>query len=739
MRTEKRYLEISKKYNALSIKDLLEARDLYHVFLMQRKNVIGTAIGKYRIPEDFEITPETPRTLENTRTMDYSWPCVMVFTREWKWKGEGEDDTSLENYIPQKLYLPDGRIVPVCVINAAWQQKTPAFIPRLKFPGSVVGGGYPILNKTQGEDRWATLGCLVTDGTLVYGLTNTHVAGYPGDTIFTLTNGNEEDIGVSSKKQLQKKPFSEVYEGLPGKHSLANLDIGLIELDDVSNITSLVYGLGKVNGIFDVNHDTLSLSLVGYPVKGYGCASGVMRGEIVALFYRYKAAGGYDYVTDYLVGPRKGEEGHTLNFAPSNGDSGTLLVIDSPGKSADMKAIAVLWGGQNDVSSDNVQRYGLAANLGTVCQCLDIELVGDWNIGYDRYFGAFAHVTLPSLCVQFLKDTNLRKLMSNNTSRFSMPLGETPAAAVEGLSKAGFVPLSDVPDLVWKMRGGKYQRGKEGANHFADMDQPDPRNKNRTLLDLCRDARNVDPDRWFEFYKATGVKEKGALPFRIAQVYDAMVKSIQEGNVEKYVCAAGILTHYVFDACMPLHISYLHHGDPAGDLKKVRSKEVPLAYEVHAEFDNQLVEYYSDTISRELPGLAEKKAGENLPVAVENIDTVKDVAIAAVALMRNTMAYASPALIVNDFEELVRLGIKKKDRCQRLWETYGHGLQQAMAEAVVLTARLWEVAWMQGNGSHNNLATGAVGEDALIKLYETKEGFLDSVGLREIKSKMRWE
>jgi len=29
-----------------------------------------------------------------------------------------------------------------------------------------------------------------------------------------------------------------------------------------------------------------------------------MLGEIAALFYRYKTAGGYDYLADYLVGPR---------------------------------------------------------------------------------------------------------------------------------------------------------------------------------------------------------------------------------------------------------------------------------------------------------------------------------------------------------------------------------------------------------------------------------------------------
>ena len=36
----------------------------------------------------------------------------------------------------------------------------------------------------------------------------------------------------------------------------------------------------------------------------------------------------------------------------------------------------------------------------------------------------------------------------------------------------------------------------------------------------------------------------------------------KRGEVEKFVCAAGILSHYVGDACQPLHISYLFNGDP---------------------------------------------------------------------------------------------------------------------------------------------------------------------------------
>ena len=39
-------------FTSLSLKDLLEARDLYHFHLVNRQNVIGTAVGRYLYRKD---------------------------------------------------------------------------------------------------------------------------------------------------------------------------------------------------------------------------------------------------------------------------------------------------------------------------------------------------------------------------------------------------------------------------------------------------------------------------------------------------------------------------------------------------------------------------------------------------------------------------------------------------------------------------------------------------------------
>src|SRR5262249_24000053 len=140
-----------------------------------------------------------------------------------------------------------------------------------------------------------------------------------------------------------------------------------------------------------------------------------------------------------------------------------------------------------------------------------------------------------------------------------------------GMGSDAFVPMADVPDFFWKPRNAKqgHSRRFEGPNHFADMDQPDPHGN--TLLSLTTADANLDPDKWQALYN-TGEdllsgdpitpEHRGLLPFRVWQPFDAMVDFARKGQASKFVCAAGVLTHYVGDACQPLHISYLHDGDP---------------------------------------------------------------------------------------------------------------------------------------------------------------------------------
>src|SRR6185436_11528361 len=73
----------SSRFSSLSLKDLLEARDMFHYHLMNKKNVVATAVGLYRMrkidpPDQYpKPTPKAPRrTLFNSAIRPNSWPCV---------------------------------------------------------------------------------------------------------------------------------------------------------------------------------------------------------------------------------------------------------------------------------------------------------------------------------------------------------------------------------------------------------------------------------------------------------------------------------------------------------------------------------------------------------------------------------------------------------------------------------------------------------------------------------------
>ena len=60
------------EFSSLSLKDLIEARDLYHFHLMSKANVVGTAVGLYLI-RDEENWPQASGEGFRPRYKPTSW------------------------------------------------------------------------------------------------------------------------------------------------------------------------------------------------------------------------------------------------------------------------------------------------------------------------------------------------------------------------------------------------------------------------------------------------------------------------------------------------------------------------------------------------------------------------------------------------------------------------------------------------------------------------------------------
>jgi hypothetical protein len=741
------FLGSEDDFSLLSLPDLLAAREQFHRHLIHKPNVVATAVGRYLIrhddpwpgkenPTEKKVRSRTKRTLSNSEVRPYSWPAILVFVENW-----ASDDSFKhpQEAVPSAVYMADGQKVPICVVEAEKDELRPEEAANYNFPASIMGGGYPVICDLQGREHVASVACLVTNGNKTYALTNRHVAGEPGTVISAIVGRNKNPVGVTAQTQLTRKLFTEIYPGWHGDNIYVDLDVGLIEIDDLNQWTTQVYGVGEIGPLADLDVSNISLSLIDCPVRGYGAASGDMRGQVKALFYRYKSVGGFEYVADLLIGPRKG-----LALGTHPGDSGTLWLTDIEGDKLGPRPIAMQWGGQ--VFMDDTKQgssYALATFLSTACNELDIAPLRGWNIGLPEYWGAVGHYSIANKACRVIRNQNLKQLMQANLDRITYDIADITKKNMQGLSKKEFVPLADVPDMVWKV--GPHKRGgmkaPEHANHFADMDRKldPPQPGGATLLAICNGKPdNVSVPVWQHYYDAVKQQfpkeeeSRGLLPFRCWQIYDQMVSFVRAGEVDKFVCAAGIISHYVGDSCQPLHISYMFNGDPDDKVmgtvrnSKTHEKEhklIPRATGVHSAYEDDMVDRHVDDIITGVDAILGRPAKPAL------VTGGHAAAVAVVNLMQQTFAAIAPKRINAEFVKTA--GQKPAARADAMWKVLGQDTIKVMADGCICLAQLWDSAWKEGGGDHTIHAFGEISEKTLEKIYQNPD-FLPSHTLNTI-------
>jgi hypothetical protein len=720
--------------NKLTLGDLITARDAYQTHLANLPNVVGTALGRFRIrlrDSDYKneksawsrYAAASARTLGNSAVRPWSWPSVLVFVSRWATRSEQSKRT--DEVIPPWLHLPDGRKIPTCVIFAP-KQAHPTYSPaRLAFPSGLYGGGYPIVAAGQGTQRIGTLTCLVTDGHDVYGLTNRHVVGAVGTPIYTVERGELRRLGVSVELSARKVPLESLYPGWTGQRTHINVDAGLFRIDDLSLWTSQIYGIGRLAEPVDLNIDTLSLDIIGCPVKAFGAVSGSLRGSIEGLFYRYASIGGHDSVADLLIGPRAGDA--LIDTHP--GDSGTAWVYDEPtegpadtdiqrstrrqqnenapiARAPECRPIAVQWGGQSFVSPDGGpdSRFVLATMLSNVCRLLDVDVIRDWSSEHSQYWGKVGHYKIAYSACFLISSTypKLRALLSANALNIAVSDEDIERGDMPKAGNTQFVALADVPDLVWRST-----RGKDKANHFADMDEEAPTGpfKGETLMSLwTKKPQTRTPQAWNEFYESLdpkpAVQHRGALPFRVAQMFDEMVLHLQSGDLDKFVCVAGTMAHYVGDACQPLHVSKLHHGEDESESS------------VHEVYETRMLDRFAvefvDLLNTKLAG---QKAKGKIASGTEAADLT-------VQLMRQTMKKLPPERVLDVFRQSTG-----QSQTAALWQELGDDTVAVTAQGALTLAKLWQSAWASA-GAESSFSNAAckktIDKNRLRGLYNTK-------------------
>jgi hypothetical protein len=726
----------SRDYASLSVRDLLDARDAYHVHLSSLANVVATAVGRYLIhKDDWYAThpPDQPRpkdyprvhearTLANSVVRPWSWPAVMVFVREWH-----QPDQLGAELVPRTLYLSDGRVVPTCVVEAAPDESMPPAGIGAPQTSELLGGGYQCLRRHQGETSVGTIGCLVRKAGTYYALTNRHVTGGETEEVHAVVHGATTAIGRTSNIAVDRLLMNTVFPEWGGARTYLTLDAGLVRIEDIGVWTSQVFGIGEIGEVFDATAQTVTLDLIGIPVRAFGSASGVAEGEIRALFFRYQSLGGFDFATDLLIGPRRPRDDERPRAVPLTrpGDSGTLWFYDPPRQAPEdpgaedvgerdlppergararrLRPLAMQWGGQRFVEGDDALTFALASFVSTICRNLDVQIVRDWSLGHDEYWGKTGHFAIGWKACDLLSGT-LGQLMKLNQTRIGFGDDRLGEGSEFKVGADEFVPLADVPDYVWLN-----PRGHEAEQHFADIDIQDI-DGGATLLDRCHaNPADIAASLWkqyFDGFEAEDVgPEAGCLPFRVWQIWEAMTTYLQSGDALRFVAAAGVLAHYLGDASQPLHCSFKHHGKPPMRTRNGRKypyrsshqkfkdfKKTPKA-KIHAIYEQQMFEIDTPAL---LADINEALQGAS-PTTVA-ISSGHDAAAALMEMMLGAFQRLSPDDIISADDP----GLTQKNRAKRLWDN--SVIRQATVASIVdstrLLARMWETAWIAGGGDN---------------------------------------
>lgn len=754
-------LGVDRSFNSLSVKDLLAARDQYHYHLMGKKNVVGTAIGLYLIrrndpwpdrnrsmkaisEEQQREKPKGERTFENSEVREYSWPCVLVLVDKWSYRdqfGTAPHQLDPQEFVPKTLYLPDGRTAPVCVVKVEPGMDGAEPLPKWQWPDTLIGGGFPVITKTQQRISRASVGCLVTDGHTTYALTNRHVCGPAGEKMYSILRGREVEIGHSSSRQLTRKRFDDVYAEYPERRTYSSLDIGLIEVDNVNDWTSQVYGIGEIGALADLSEYNISLKLIDAQVAAYGAASGALEGRIKALFYRYKSVGGYDYVSDFLIAPED------IQHQTNPGDSGTIWFLMPENRPDLPRPLAIEWGGQAFMqgASQNCLHFALATSLSNVCKLLDVELVRDHNTGVRPYWGTTGHCGIATYACGLVHSTQLKDLIRNNLDRISYDRESLdPKWMKEELKKAKtqgyFMALNDVPDMHFKntdppIDGGRdtsWNHGPEHPCHYADMDVV-PKGEKKIFREIClKDHSKVSIAAWQKFYDDLGHKDmdsRGLLPFRVWQIYEAMVEYASKSDTEHFLCAAGIISHYVGDACQTLHGSYL--ADGYKDQSTDNGKTYP-GKGVHSTYEDKMIDDWADELFQFVE--KELQASEEKP---DPVRTGKDAAVATIELMERTAVKIPPSKIVDAY--IKTGGGKSKKVTAALWKKFGKQTAEVMADGARVLAMMWECAWKAGVGNRKieSSKLKAIPKQNLFEIYAHDPDFIPSLDLDHIANALK--
>src|SRR5262249_55130268 len=154
-------------------------------------------------------------------------------------------------------------------------------------------------------------------------------------------------------------------------------------------------------------------------------------------------------------------------------------------------------------------------------------------------------------------------------------------------------------------------------------------------------------------------------------------------NVASFVAAAGILAHYVGDACQPLHGSYLDDGDPfrkkdGTKAPKMLGHSEGYASGVHMAYEDYMLDDKVGELLTKLSASLGPKHGMPL------VQGGQEAGYATIKLMRRARAAIKPMDIVNEYGALnfppKTNAAQQHAAATKLWAAFGTDTAKVMAD-----------------------------------------------------------
>jgi hypothetical protein len=387
-------------------------------------------------------------------------------------------------------------------------------------------------------------------------------------------------------------------------------------------------------------------------------------------------------------------------------------------------------GGQrisDDPAAVQFLQFSLATSMAVILRELNLDLISGPTAERLQYWGHVGHFKIGQQACFLVGNSALQKFFTANINNLSFSIDKQLQLATH-LQAKDFVPLSDVPDVVWKTNINRVKpevtRAMENWNHYADIDLPG--GAGQTLMASYQaDEDSLNHSNWLSFYEDAPVpsestarsNNQGALPFRVWQIFAQIVEFAKTGDGARFLTAAGCLAHYVGDACQPLHSS--QHSDGLNGATTG----------VHSTYEDNMVDAHADDIAA---GIGD--AIKNLSFMPRAIHSPRDAAKAAMDLMIFAQKTLPPETICQTYNEARPGGGKSATKAaavlDALWDKCGEQITEVIAAGAVTLGAIWAAAWKLSGASEGSAWLTKVfdGANDLMPIYEEKD-FLRSLHL----------